>query len=148
MVASASLSITVTGPGAVITSTNLPNGVLGQSYSTQLTCSNCANWTWSQSSGSLPNGLNLNASGGISGTPGVLGSFPFQVTLTPPVGGSGSFTPVSASLSITIVSANLGIVQNTLPVAFQNTPYTTTLTGIGGTTDPVRMMSPARRLSP
>ncbi len=132
VVASASLSITISPPGAIITTTSLPNGILGQGYSAQLMCSNCNNWTWSVGGGGLPAGLNVSTGGGISGTPSALGSFTFTVTLSPPAGNEAA-TAVVGNLSITIVDTGVGIVQSTLPVGFQNTPYSTTLTGFGGT---------------
>ncbi len=131
--ASATFSITIAAAGGspAITTTTLPNGVLNQPYSATLNCVNCSGYAWSITSGGLPSGLSLSAGGAISGTPNVTGTYPFQVALTPPAS-FASLPPVTQNFSITVVSASLSITQSTLPVAFQNTPYSTTLTGAGG----------------
>ena len=129
-------SITIngtTGGGPVINTTTLPNGVVNQPYTAQVVCTNCAGYTWSVSSGQLPNGLQLNAmSGAITGTPTQLGVTSFQISIT----GPATFNaPPSASqtFSITINAGGLTITTATLPVASLNTPYSATLAGSGGT---------------
>lgn len=130
------LSITIggTGPAAAIDTTSLPNGALGVAYTAQLICSNCVGYTWSVSSGTLPTGLQVNAQSGIiSGTPTATGTYSFQVSLTPSPT-LGSLPTLTQILSITINAGGLSINQSSLPVASQNTPYSTTLTATGGTT--------------
>ena len=67
------LTYPVTPPS--ITTTSLPGGTVGSSYSGSLAATGGATpYTWSISSGSLPSGLFLNAStGAITGTPNYAG---------------------------------------------------------------------------
>ncbi|MBQ9434036.1 MAG: S8 family serine peptidase, partial [Synergistaceae bacterium] len=59
---------------------SLPVPVIGLSYSVQLKMLNPNDEvTWSVSSGNLPNGLTLNSSGLISGTPSTAGEYTFTV---------------------------------------------------------------------
>jgi hypothetical protein len=128
------LSITITPLGgfATINTTTLPNGTVNIVYNSGLTCTNCSGYSWSVSGGSLPSGLSLNAvTGAISGTPNQAGIYPFQVALAnPKISGSA----VTQNLSITIQSATPPTIdQPTIPPAFQNVAYSTTLTASGGT---------------
>ncbi len=84
-----------------IATTSLPNGTVGQAYSTQLNATGGTSpYTWSISSGSLPAGLSLSSAGVISGTPSVAGSPTFAVTIRD----SSAHT---ASSSFTLTVANL-----------------------------------------
>src|SRR3989304_5033155 len=71
MLACGSESVRVPTLPLVITTTSLPDGVVGQGYNQSLTASGgVAPLTWSVTSGSLPAGLTLNATAGaILGTP-------------------------------------------------------------------------------
>jgi hypothetical protein len=63
-----------------INTTELPRGRKGEPYSAQLAATNGRPpYTWTLTSGSLPAGVSMNASGLISGTPTVFGSFSFGV---------------------------------------------------------------------
>jgi len=66
--ASLAESITVFS-GAAITTAALPNGIVNQSYSAQLTCVSCTSYVWSLSSGALPPVLSIGSTGLISGNP-------------------------------------------------------------------------------
>ena len=128
--ASVTVSITIfsSGGGPAINTTSLPNGILNQSYSAQLICTNCVGYTWSISSGTLPTGLSLDGGSGIiSGTPVVIGTSNFQVSLT------FGRSVLTQSLSITINATGLLINQTSVPIATQGLAYSTTLTGMGGT---------------
>ena len=124
-----SLSITiVTGPS--VTTTSLPNGTVGSSYSQTLAASGgvppYSNWT--VSGGSLPAGLSLNASTGvISGTPSTVGASTFSVTVADSAGGVSS----PQSLSITIAT-NLIITTTSLPNGEVGIAYSQTLGASGG----------------
>ncbi len=121
--------------GPAITTPSLPNGIVNVAYNSQLTCSNCAGWTWSLSSGNLPLGLQINAGGAISGLPTEAGTASFQITLSPPPVQSVAQPPTLSQIyTITITAAGLVITQTTIPIGFAGTPYSTTLTATGGLT--------------
>ena len=128
--ASKSISITVS-PALTVTTTSLPNGVVGASYSQTLASSGGNGAiTWSISAGSLPNGLSLaSTTGVISGTPTAGGTSTFTVTAT------DSTTPTaqtaSKSLSIT-VGTGLAVTTSTLPNGVVGASYSQTLTSSGG----------------
>jgi acid phosphatase len=83
-----------------ISTTSVPNGTVGQAYSTQLNATGGTSpYTWSVSSGSLPAGLSLATAGVISGTPTAAGS----PTLTATVKDSSSHT-ASSNFTLTVSS--------------------------------------------
>ncbi len=66
-----------------ITTTSLPDGLVGEVYRQSLTASGGREpYVWSIESGSLPDGLSLSSEGEISGTPGQVGDFDFTVQVT------------------------------------------------------------------
>ena len=68
--------------GASITTTTLPSGAVGNSYSQQLNATSASDFQlWSIISGTLPPGLSLSRSGLISGTPTVPVNSSFSVQL-------------------------------------------------------------------
>ncbi|HWP80809.1 MAG TPA: leucine-rich repeat protein [Candidatus Acidoferrum sp.] len=91
----------------VITTTSLPNGTISVPYSQTLArIGNASSVTWSIDSGSLPDGLSLDAGTGvISGTPTVLGPFTFTVKAVNSIDAGDSDTQ---ELTITIISGFAG----------------------------------------
>jgi plastocyanin domain-containing protein len=77
-----------------ITTTSLPTGKVGISYSGALAASDGTSpYTWSVSAGSLPAGLSLNSSSGtISGTPTAAGTYSFTSAVTDSVGSTATET--------------------------------------------------------
>ncbi len=66
-----------------ISSSTLPNGEVSQSYAQTVSATGGTSpYAWSVSSGKLPPGLSLSASGGISGTATTAGSYPFTLKVT------------------------------------------------------------------
>src|SRR5207248_1612505 len=83
-----------------ITTAQLPGGAVAGTYSATLSATGGSTpYTWSLLSGTLPNGLTLNASGSLSGTPSLAGSFPFTVQVKDAAGLSAS-----ANFSINVAS--------------------------------------------
>jgi photosystem II stability/assembly factor-like uncharacterized protein len=88
-------------PPLTITTTSLASGTLGVSYSDTLTATGgFPPYTWSIISGSFPGGLSLNsATGVISGTPTISGTFNFTAQVTDGFHPNNTYTK---ALSITI----------------------------------------------
>jgi hypothetical protein len=109
-------------PALAVTTASLPDGVVGQRYSTTLTTfggDGAPNvWTLAPGSG-LPSGLSLSRDGVITGTPTVAGTTQFTVSVN---------DPATAQLSITVVPA---------PAAPTATTATTPLAQTGPSLDPI-----------
>lgn len=126
--AAATFSITIQSELAVST-TSLPAGTVGISYSTALAASGgTPPYTWSLLNGALPPGLGLSSSGVISGTPSTSGTFNFSVQVDD---SEPSGQIATAQLNIAINT--IGITTQSLPAATVNVPYSTALTATGGT---------------
>ncbi|HMZ22146.1 MAG TPA: putative Ig domain-containing protein, partial [Blastocatellia bacterium] len=82
--ASQNYSLTIACPTVLLSPGSLPNGTIGAAYSQVVTASPAGgNYSYVVTTGSLPNGLNLNpATGVLNGTPNVAGVFNFRVTAT------------------------------------------------------------------
>jgi Putative Ig domain len=130
---SQSLSVTISPATLHVATTSLPPGQVGNPYSATLAAfSGMPPYHWSVSSGALPAGLVLATSTGvISGTPTTAENaeaVTVQVT--------DSATPrqsSSQSLSLTINPSTLRVTTTSLASGQVGTPYSTTLTGSGGT---------------
>lgn len=78
-------------PTITLSPSTLPDGVVGTAYSQTISASPGGTYTFTVSSGMLPNGLSLNPStGAITGTPTTVGLFNFTVTATDSNGCTGS----------------------------------------------------------
>ncbi|HNG34653.1 MAG TPA: putative Ig domain-containing protein, partial [Blastocatellia bacterium] len=76
-------TLSVGCPTITIAPANLPNATKGVSYQQTLTANGgAAPYNFAVTAGALPQGLNLNASGALTGTPTQSGSFNFTVTAT------------------------------------------------------------------
>ncbi|MDR1724113.1 MAG: putative Ig domain-containing protein [Tannerella sp.] len=111
----------------IITTSSLPSGSIGSSYSTTLTASGDAPVTWSLASGSLPAGLTLSGSGTISGTPSAVGTSTFTVKA---VNSAGNDTK-SLSIVISATPTAPTITTAILPDGSIGTAYTATLAASG-----------------
>ncbi|MCX7703796.1 MAG: Ig domain-containing protein, partial [Planctomycetota bacterium] len=99
------LSITITG--MQITTTSLPDGVVGVAYiqTLQVAGGGGASLTWSIASGALPDGLSLAASSGIiNGLPSKEGTFSFVARVV-----DTNNNEASKALSITIAPSPITI---------------------------------------
>jgi large repetitive protein len=118
----------VVDPPLAITTSSLPSGTVGTSYSQTLAATGgSGGYTWSVTSGTLPAGLALAASGSITGTPTTAGTANFTVTVTD----SDSRT-VSQGLGITINPQPLTITTSSLPGGTVGASYSQTLAATGG----------------
>jgi len=116
--------------GLTITTTSLPNGTVNSTYSATLkSVGGTGTITWSISQGSLPTGLNLSASGTISGTPTAAGTSNFTASA------SDSSTPPQTktqALSI-IINPALSITTTSLPAGTVAIAYSENIQTSGGT---------------
>ena len=119
-------------PSITVNPPTLPNGALGNPYSQTVSASGGSTpYTFSISSGSLPSGLILSpATGLISGTPSVAGTFTFTVTAT-----DINNCPGSRQYTIVIPAVCPLITVNplTLPNGALGQPYNQTISATGGT---------------
>ncbi|KKB11471.1 hypothetical protein VE25_12620 [Devosia geojensis] len=89
--APATVTILVSAPTIALSPGALPDATAGIAYSQAITATGgTAPYAFALSSGVLPAGLSLDASGLLSGTPAVSGSFAFEVTATDALGASGT----------------------------------------------------------
>jgi hypothetical protein len=112
-----------------ITTTSLPGGMTGQSYSAQLAASGGASpYTWTVSTGALPPGLTLNnQTGAITGIPTQAGNFSFTVQVA-----DSQQNVTTQQLSIALTEGPLVIITTTLPPGTLNVSYSATLVAAGG----------------
>lgn len=93
-------------PPLSVSSTVLPAGTVGQTYSQVLGggAGGAPPYTWSLASGALPDGLTLRSGGTISGIPSKVGTFNFAVRATDYTGASATG---AASLTIAPIPVNI-----------------------------------------
>jgi hypothetical protein len=131
--ASKTLSLTIQ-PQVTITTTSLPNGVMGEFYSRTLAVAGgLPSYQWSVAPGSLPAGLTLDsATGVISGTPaGPKGKSTFVVKVTDSKGATDTTKPPGLSIEI---FDPLAITTTSLPNGVIGEAYSQTLGATGGLT--------------
>ncbi|HZD04140.1 MAG TPA: putative Ig domain-containing protein, partial [Longimicrobiales bacterium] len=110
----------------VVTTTELPDGVVGSAYAASLVAGEGDGaYAWRLATGSLPPGLALSADGTLSGVPTAPGSYVFGVEVT-----SAGMT-ASADLSITVLPA-LVVSTTSLPDAVEGRAYSAVLEATGG----------------
>jgi hypothetical protein len=132
---SVTLTLAVTPLPLAITTSSLPSGVSGTTYSSLLQAGGGTTpYTWTVTAGKLPAGLKLaSATGLISGTPSATGTSNPTVTVTD--GGSPAQTQ-SIKLSIAIAApppAPLTVSTSSLPSGTISTSYSSSLQAAGGT---------------
>ena len=138
---------------AVSTPTTLPNGAVNTPYTFNLTASGGVSpYTWSVTSGQLPQGLNLDpATGIISGTPGSSGNYSVSLTATDsssPAQSATVYTVAFAIVGATVApSSPLVISTSGLPQGEVSEAYTVSLTAAGGT-PPYTWSVPTGQLPP
>ena len=119
----------------VITTTSLPNGIVGTPYSQPLTATGGVTpRTWSLDSGSLPAGLTLWAGGTISGTPtGPFGTSTFTVKVVDSADSEGATRSATKELSITIGKTPTVLTAEPALIKLNLPNLTVTLTNIAAT---------------
>jgi len=129
-----SILVEVVVPPLSMTTTSLPGGVIGASYSNQLTATGgTAPYIWSATG--LPPGINLSASGLLAGTPTTVGSYSPTITVedasTPQRSSTVDFTIAIAAQAPSFTVAGTAATISTPGVSTGNTS-TITITPAGG----------------
>ena len=125
------IGLAVVPPQLTITTTQLPSGLVGNSYSQIFrTTGGTAPFTWSITSGTMPSGLAFGTgSGTISGTPLQYQASPITVKVV------DSSTPqMTDSVSVTLsINSGLSITTTTLSNGTVNSNYSAGINATGGT---------------
>lgn len=135
---SVGLTVKIVSNSLSVTTTSLPNGVVGTAYSTKLAATGGATpYSWVVTSGgTLPPGLSLGSGGTISGTPTSAGSYgPYVFTVTD----SNSTTAVSGQLTITVTGTPVAACTplGNEAALTSGTPYGFLLKGTDGSGNPI-----------
>ncbi|MDQ4628895.1 beta strand repeat-containing protein, partial [Janthinobacterium lividum] len=129
-----SYTLVVSSATVSLTPATLPNPTAEAVYTTTLTAAGgTAPYTFSVSSGTLPAGLSLNAATGVlSGTTNVAGSFPFSIKVTDSSTGTGAPFSATSSYTLTVGAPTITVTPATLPAATVATAYSQPLSASGG----------------
>jgi hypothetical protein len=123
----ASQQFTLIVGGLAITTTALPGGKVGASYSQAFTATGgTPPYTYIVSVGKLPPGIMLSSAGILSGTPTTPGSYTFTIQVADSLS-------ATATEQFTIVITGLAITTSALPSAAVGVAYSQTLAAAGGT---------------
>mgnify|MGYP001009379411 CR=1 FL=1 len=123
------LTIAVSNPPPVITTTTLSNATVGVPYSASLAATGgTLPYSWSVPPGTLPPGLSLSTGGIISGTPTAAGTANFTVRVT-----DGASASATLPLTLNVSAGALTITTSSLSSAVVGVPYSATLAAAGGT---------------
>lgn len=147
--APATVTITVGTPTITYAPGNPATATAGNAYSTNVAgaTGGTGPFTYTITSGALPQGLTLSANGTISGTPRAVGAFVFQVHATDSSTGTGPFFATSGTLTLNVGAPTLsmspapGALSGSVGVAFSQTfmasggssPYTYAFSVTSGT---------------
>ena len=128
-------TVTIAAPTFTVASGSLPGGVVGVSYSQNLSAVGgygIGTYTFTLASGSsLPPGLQLYSGGVIYGTPTTAGSYGFTLQVTSQSGTSPVLT-TSGTFSLSITPPPLTITAGSLPAGTVGVLYSQTLAATGG----------------
>ncbi|WDK83183.1 putative Ig domain-containing protein [Xanthomonas campestris pv. campestris] len=127
-------SLTVAGPNLVLPASSLPAGTAGQAYSASITpaTGGTAPYSYALTAGALPTGVVVDvATGGLSGTPTVAGTFNFTLTVSDSTPSPAA--QASRSYTLTIAAPVIVVAPTALPAATRGTVYSQTLSASGGT---------------
>ncbi|WDK49659.1 putative Ig domain-containing protein [Xanthomonas campestris pv. campestris] len=127
-------SLTVAAPNLVLPASSLPAGTAGQAYSASITpaTGGTAPYSYALTAGALPAGVVVDvATGGLSGTPTVAGTFNFTLTVSDSTPSPAA--QASRSYTLTIAAPVIVVAPTALPAVTRGTAYSQTLSASGGT---------------
>ena len=114
-----------------ITTTSLPNGTTGTTYTQSVSATGGTGpYSFAVTTGSLPSGLSMASSGAITGTPTASGTSTFSVTVTD---GAGLTDTQALSIAVNAAPSGPTISTTSLPAATTGTAYSQTVAASGGT---------------
>lgn len=125
--ASQGFTITIISPLVFDTTSPLPTGVVGVSYSTQLFASG-GTPPYTFSSSNVPPGLQVTANGGVVGVPTAANNYTLSVTVTDSVQ-----TMTVGNFAIVIAPPLTFLTGSPLPQGTAGLPYSQTISANGGT---------------
>ena len=118
-------------PVITVSPTNLPAGVVGQSYTSAITGGGgTAPYTFTAPPGSLPGGLTLSSAGTITGIPSAAGTFSFTVTATDSGSNVGQTNCTISVTSVADLAVSSSLSLNPVTVD-SNLTCSLTVTNIG-----------------
>jgi len=127
-IAQRSLSINIGISNFFVSTTSLPNGQVGQSYSSQISASGGQfPYNWSVVAGGLPSGLTLSSQGLLAGIPSGIGLFQFTVQATDATG-----IAAQKQFDLTIGSFFLSFLTTNIPQGSINQQFSFQLLASGG----------------
>ncbi len=136
-------TLTVAAPVIAVAPSALPNAAIGAAYNqTVMASGGIAPYSYSVTSGTLPQGLSLSPAGALSGTPTTVGTFNLTISATDAATGTGPFT---GTQSYALVVDQVLPIANavTTTVAANSAANGITLAITGGAADSLAVASPA-----
>jgi len=131
--ATVNINVVAVGSPISITTSNLANGVVSETYNSSISASGgSGNYNWSITQGSLPNGITLNsASGSLAGTPTTEGDFSFTVRVQDSADTSLTNNK-TFQMSISAATQSVTITTNSLSNGVVDDAYQANLAASGG----------------
>lgn len=123
--------VKIVGHTLTIDPATLPGGTNGTPYAPQTVTASggAAPYAYAVTAGTVPPGLTFSAAGVLSGTPTSVGTYGFTVTATDVDGDTGT-----RAYTVAINAGQvLTVLPTELPFGYWHTPYSATVTAVGGT---------------
>jgi hypothetical protein len=118
-------------PSLTITTTSVPNGTEGVSYSQTLSATGgTAPYTWSTGAQGPPSGISLSSSGVLSGTP-TGNTYPYQAEINVIV--TDSLSHQGTEVLPLLISSSIALQTTSVPNGTQGVAYSQQLVATGGT---------------